>query len=210
MAKAVIFDWDGFLENTMNEVKKTFDYIFIKRGIKVPYEEIERNYDPNWRKFLKKFGIDDISDIEWYEAYKELGLDSNASLYPGAKNFLKKLKGDGYKLAIVTSGGSYRIKERLEKYNLSNLFDAVVTLEDVSKIKPNPQGLEIVLKKLNLEPKDCIFCGDTDADALAAKRAGIRFIGKSGGLHDAKKIKMVNNDEVANDFEELYEMITSS
>lgn len=200
MIESVINDWDGFLYNSMDAILRTYSIISGK-----PFEVIRKLYNPDWRRFQREANIPEVSDTEWHRIFREQS--SNAKLFPGAKKYLQKIKDDRYKTALATSADLPRIKTDLEKCNLSNTFDTVVTLEDVKDIKPSSECLKVAARKLDSDIQDCVYVGDTEVDALAAKNIGMKFIGVSWGYHPPEVIRRVNEDDIANSFDELYMMI---
>jgi len=196
--RCIILDWDGTLYNSLEAVLKTYSLISGR-----PVEEIRKLYTPNWKKFIKEANIPKFSDAEWRRIFVEQSVDSQS--FSGAKEYLLKIR-DGHKLAVATAADFKRLMNDLTKTKLSNFFDAYVTLEDAREIKPNPKCLEIAVKKLSSEIKNCLYVGDAKEDALAAKAIGMKFIGVSWGFHKPDLIKSVNNDPVANNFNELYDL----
>jgi HAD superfamily hydrolase (TIGR01509 family) len=199
MLESIIIDWDGTLHDSMEAVFRAYSIISGK-----PLEVIRKLYKPDWRRFEKEAGIPRVSDDEWHRIYREQL--SDAKLFPGAKEYLQKIKNDEYKTALVTSSFSLTVRTDLEKRSLSDIFDVIVTADDVKKLKPNPECLKIAVKKLDLTVPKCIFIGDTDADACAAKNIGMKFIGVAWGFHTPEVIRSVNGDKIANNFDELYNM----
>jgi HAD superfamily hydrolase (TIGR01509 family) len=203
MIKGVISDWDGCLYNSMHAVLKTYSAISGR-----PFEEISKAYTPNWRKFEKDENVPRVSVEEWNRIFKKHS--TTLKLFPGARGCLQRIKADGRKLAIATSANLSRIDRELKRLRLSHVFDAVVTLEDVENIKPDPECLEVAARKLGSKIEECVFVGDTNADASAAKNIGMRFIGVDWGYHPAQIIKKANKEaRIVHDFSELYGTIKS-
>ncbi len=95
-------------------------------------------------------------------------------LAPGARDVLQELKSRGKKLAICTNR-STSMKAILDQFSLQPFFDCVVTALDVSKPKPNPEGLFLVLKSLHVPPGEALYVGDSPLDAEASRLSGIPF-----------------------------------
>ncbi len=116
----------------------------------------------------------------------------NIRLYPGIKEMLGKLKSRGFKLGVVTSklrdsifegkriGCIYELKE----VDIADMFSAVVGLEDVSKYKPHPEGINLALNRLGSLPGDTLVVGDSAADIEAARNAGCRSCHATWGVID--------------------------
>jgi HAD superfamily hydrolase (TIGR01509 family) len=200
MVESVIHDWDGVLNDSMNAVFKTYSIVTGK-----PIEYIRKVYNPDWRKFEKEANIPKLSDAEWHRIFREQS--SDAKLFTGAKEYIKKIKVDGYKTALVTSAGLPRVKNDLRGYNISDVFDAIVAAEDVKELKPNPECLRIAVRRLGSNISECVFIGDTKEDALAAKGIDMKFIGVGWGYHPPEVIRSVDGNVIVNNFDELYRVI---
>lgn len=79
-------------------------------------------------------------------------------------------------LAVATNRGR-SIVDILDHFSLGGYFRAVVTSRDVARPKPAPDMLLLAAEQLQLAPRDLVFVGDSELDRLAAKAAGIRFVG---------------------------------
>ncbi len=101
----------------------------------------------------------------------------DAPLYEGAKEMLRALKNNGKKLALVTASRPMIIDVMLAKHGLDDIFEVIVTSDDVAEHKPNPAGIFMALERLGAEDKTrAVMIGDTTRDTLAAINAGIEHI----------------------------------
>ena len=97
-------------------------------------------------------------------------------MFPGMKELLAEVKIRGYKTGLVTSRLLHTTQQGLEKYELKDYFDVVVTAEDTEKHKPDPEPVNIALEKLHSLPGNSIMLGDTMFDILCAKNAGVTSV----------------------------------
>ena len=186
--KLIIFDLDGVLINSINNMKYAllstekkmniklnfndykkylglpFDDIMGKMKIKVDANQIKKNYE----HFSKK----KISEIK---------IDKNILI--GLK-LLKK----NYKLAVFTSKSRNRTLNILKKYNF---FKYIVTSDDIKKGKPNPEGLIKIISRLKVKKTNTIFVGDSLYDYQASKLAKIKYLHAMWGYE--RNIKKKNN-----------------
>ncbi|MFH0928856.1 MAG: HAD family hydrolase [Candidatus Aenigmatarchaeota archaeon] len=198
MITCVIHDYDGTLVNSMKAVYNAYTVILGK-----PLGYVIKNYDSDWRAFLKKEGKEEPEDGVWKGLIEKFGTE----LFKGTKDYLKKLKADGYKLAIVTSTGFDIVDCEIKKNGLSETFKVIISSDDVKLLKPDPESLLLAVKKLGSKIENCVYVGDTDADAIAAKRIGMKFVGVSWGCQKPSVLRSINNDRIASNFTELYEII---
>lgn len=98
-----------------------------------------------------------------------------AEILPGAKDFLKYLRLRGIRIALASASKNAPII--LEKLNITDLFDAIVDGNSVSKAKPNPEVFLKAAEQLGIAPSDCFVFEDAQAGVEGAKRAGMRVVG---------------------------------
>lgn len=175
----VLFDFDGTVMNT-NEV--------ILRSWQHTFQTIE-NREEDEAKIIATFGepldvtmgkfFPDMPRDEAVEIYRSYHRDNFGDLitvFPGMKEVLAEVKIRGYKTGLVTSRLLHTTQQGLEKYELKDYFDVVVTAEDTEKHKPDPEPINIALKKLGSRPETSLMLGDTMFDILCAKNAGITSV----------------------------------
>ena len=103
------------------------------------------------------------------------------SLNPCAKSTIKKLKEKGFPVGLVTNVGSIAIEGAINTLGLENLFDSVVTRNDVRRLKPSPESLHLASKALEVNPDSVLFIGDSFDDIGAARAAGMKCCFIKGG-----------------------------
>lgn len=116
-----------------------------------------------------------------YDHY-DLDALSRWSIRPGVKQTLHYLKGERRtQLGLVTNVGKQTISQAIARFGLSDLFDAIVTRNDVELMKPSGEGIQRALRELKVSKQTALFVGDSVADILAAKDAGISVAIIQGG-----------------------------
>jgi len=103
-------------------------------------------------------------------------------LFKETPKVIKLLNRNNFKLGIVSTKYRFRIETILRRENILNLFEVIIGGEDVRELKPNPFGLILATKKLNLLPSDVVYIGDTTIDAETAYRAGVSFLAILSGV----------------------------
>ena len=103
------------------------------------------------------------------------------SLNPCAKSTIKKLKEKGFPVGLVTNVGSIAIEGAINTLGLENLFDSVITRNDVRRLKPSPEGLHMASKALKVNPDSVLLIGDSFDDIGAARAAGMKCCFIKGG-----------------------------
>jgi len=100
---------------------------------------------------------------------------SEADLYPGAIEFIKKCKSSGVNIGLCSS--SRNADMVLEKLKIKDLFEVIVTGNDITKTKPNPQIFELAAEKLDVPSDHCMVFEDAVAGIDAALNAGMKCLG---------------------------------
>jgi phosphoglycolate phosphatase len=107
------------------------------------------------------------------EADDEVRRVDRAKLIPGVDEVLRKLKRSKVSLALATMDRRAEVQSELTKLGVLDLFDATVTLDDISKRKPDPEMIETICARLGISPKRTVMVGDIPADMLMGKNAGV-------------------------------------
>ncbi|WP_026021801.1 HAD family hydrolase [Bacillus timonensis] len=178
--KAIIFDFDGTLADTLPVCFYAFQSVFKEfDNIEVTPDEIKAMFGPSETGIIKENLMDSNHDkaIELYyekynEKHRELVVENKE-----INDLLLLLKREGYKLGIVTGKASRSLLISLNCLNMNDIFDVIITGDDVTIPKPHPEGLNKALAQLNIKNTDAIFLGDSDADILAGKEANVHTIG---------------------------------
>ncbi|OAA93050.1 HAD family hydrolase [Clostridium coskatii] len=184
--KGAIFDMDGTLIDSMWMWENIDEKYLARKKLTVPpslKSDIEHmSFYETAEYFKNKFNIlDSIEEIqkEWYDmAIYEYS--HNISLKPRAKEFLLLLKKKGIKIALATSNYREITNVCLKKNKIYDLFDSIITGDEVSKSKAFPDIYICAAQKLNLNSKDCVVFEDVLCAVKGAKSAGMTVI----GVHD--------------------------
>ena len=181
MIKAVIFDIDGVLINSFEANFKFYQDLMAFAGYKRPTRDlIASMFHMTMEDVIRKL-IGNKDDDEVHRVWL-LG-KKRAVRYPyelvsspeNCKDVLIELS-KKYVLAIVTSrikGGVFSLRQLSE---LESLFKVSVYFEDTVKHKPEPDPLIYACHRLDIEPDEAVYIGDTDTDVKAAKSAGMKVI----------------------------------
>jgi pyrophosphatase PpaX len=178
--KAVLFDFDGTLADTLPVCFLAFESVFKKFDDReVSTEEIKAMFGPSETGIIRenlRFNNHEKAIELYYEIYKARHgnlVQKNEEVV----TLLKQLKTKGYKLGIVTGKARRSLDISLECLELNNIFDVIVTGDDVEFPKPHPEGINKALEELGVSNTEAIFLGDSDADIMAGKQAEVHTIG---------------------------------
>lgn len=193
MIKLIIFDFDGVIvDSTKFNIffaNKVLQHFSKKKLTKK--QEIDA-YTLTTKHFYNKY----LSDVSKLKAifYSQLLFTKSLSKFKPMshlKKLLNSLKKSNYKLAIATNRADETF-QILDKLKIRKYFDYILTADNITKPKPNPQVIQKVIKHFNVKPSETIYVGDTHVDSEAAKRAGVISIilinKKDGGDYKVKDL----------------------
>jgi HAD superfamily hydrolase (TIGR01509 family) len=132
--------------------------------------------------------------------------EDDVDLMPGAEHLLRKLHERSVKLALVTSTLGRFIEFKLiplKKHGLRDLFQTVITLDDVKNRKPSGDPLVECAKRLGEYPEKCAYVGDATVDIIAGKAAGMRTIAVLTGVDDYEALKGEDPDMILDSVSQL-------
>lgn len=179
MAKinTVLFDFDGTIMDTNNVIIQSWQHTFrTVEGKERSVEEIFETFGEPLYITMEKV-LPQIPAEEGIQIYRGFHYENFVDLievFPGIMELLKELKAKGYKTGIVTSRLWHTTEIGLKKYNMEQYFDAIVTCDDTDKFKPDPEPVNLALKRLGSKPAETIMIGDSMFDILCARNAGVK------------------------------------
>lgn len=208
--KYILFDWDGCLADTLPIWLAGYKKVFAAYDVFPTDEEIAQKVFGDWEA-EKQFGITDHEGfVEKLRAYVLQYLPT-VGLHEGATVILAQLKKQNKKLAIVTSSKSENVIPALKYNDILQYFDAVITMDELTHEKPDPECIDKALKKLQGTKEQAIIIGDSIKDIGAGKNAGISTIAfypkANRVLYTRDFIETFKADYIITDFKELEKLI---
>ncbi|MEM4411190.1 MAG: HAD-IA family hydrolase [Candidatus Caldarchaeum sp.] len=196
----VVFDLDGtILELNLDLVnsRKKIAEIMNSFGLRMLERESIQELLERAEQTLAKERFEEFrSQVYGVMVENERKAAANAKVRDEIVDVLKKLRQQGYRLAIATNTHREAAVEALTKTGLTYFFDEVVCRNDVSRMKPRPDILLKVCEKTNTSISNLIYIGDSVIDYRAAVEAGARFIGLEGGVHSRSEMAAAGVKEI--------------
>ncbi len=109
---------------------------------------------------------------DYYECYRT-HVSSRGLVFPGITELLRKIKSSGRRLALFTGVEKAMMEYTLNPFGLSEFFQVRITADDVQKSKPDPEGINLALRRIEADAKESMYVGDSPADIVAGRRAGV-------------------------------------
>ncbi len=179
--QAVFFDFDYTIGDATGAIVAGFQYAFSQMGLAMPQREAIRrtvgmtledgytalsgDHDPDQRARFRQLYTEKASPLQVQETV----------LFPGAAELLAALQQANIPAGLVSTKKSSTLRAVTKARGIAPLLCSVTGGDQVSKPKPDPQGLLAALGALNLQPEQVLFCGDTLIDGQTAQRAGTHF-----------------------------------
>lgn len=210
--KLIIFDVDGTLVDSQNDIVAAMSHAFCKADLVAPSKSqvlsiVGLSLDHAMRTLAPDAHAEThLEMVEWYkEAYTQLRSQSGAAqsspLYPGALRVLKELQNWPETLLGIATGKSRRGLDKLMQAHDLYQYFINTQVSDHHPSKPHPAMLLAALEETGVEAEHAVMIGDTSFDMDMAKAAGIRAIGVTWGYHSVEKLHAA--DTVIDRFDDL-------
>lgn len=176
--RAIITDFDGTLVNTFTANLYAYQNACKQFGYELTKDQYKEWYGLRYDDLCKKIGI----SLEHKSAIKEL----KKKIYPsyfgylklneGLMRFIISFKTQGIKTCIASTASRENLYNVLNYFNLTNYFDIIITGENVTHGKPNPEVYNKALTLLDCEPDEALVFEDSEVGCEAADNAEINYI----------------------------------
>jgi len=211
MTRGVLWDMDGTLVDSEEYHWLSWRDTMLTEGVSITHDQ-----------FLGTFGQRNDSILpQWLQAgasaeciqrvgdskevlYRKLVHEGHLEPLPGVMEWVQRLREQGWLQAVASSAPRKNIEVVLEVMGLTGFFEALVSAEDVTAGKPDPQVFQKGAERLGVPASRCIVVEDAPQGVEAARRAGMRCIGVSRkGLLAADVVVRSLKDLPADTFEKL-------
>jgi phosphoglycolate phosphatase len=185
--RVLIFDLDGTLIDSKLDLAHSVNAALEHMGRAPLAHEMVYRYVGNGAQMLVRRALgESATDAEcekglaYFLAYYREHMLDNTVTYPGVREGLHQLKGKA--MAVLTNKPVRFSEEILKGLGLSQYFQFVYGGNSFERKKPDPMGVEIILRDLAAPPGDAMMVGDSDVDIRTARNAGIWACGVTYGL----------------------------
>jgi pyrophosphatase PpaX len=198
----VLFDWDGTLIDSYHADSQAYLAMFRELGLNWGMEELDKHYSPDWYTVYRAAGI---PQERWSDAdrlWRAYYVKHPSHLMTGARQVLRHLA-RRHTLGLVTSGDRERVTKQLRKFALTRMFRARVCGGDTQEKKPHPAPLQLALRQMKMEVKDCVYVGDTAEDVAMARAVGMTAIAVLGPFPTEKRLRAAKPEFLLESLREL-------
>ena len=202
MIKAVIFDVDGTLVDSVDLHAKAWHEAFAHFGYRTDYaavrSQIGKGGDLIIPAFVPAGDLDTKGKAieDWRrDHYKRHYMPKVAGL-PRVPELMQRIRRDGKRIALASSAHGDELDHYKRVAGLDDLVEVQTTADDADKSKPFPDIFEAALAHLGLGPDEAVVVGDSPFDAIAARRAGLRVLGVLSGGFPAAELRASGAAEI--------------
>lgn len=191
----VIFDLDGTLLNTLEDLKDSVNYALGEMGMPLCSLEEVRCYVGNGVRRLMELAVPEgeqnpqfENTFEIFKKHYSIHCNDKTVPYPGVMELLARLKEQGYKTAIV-SNKYYDAVQELKKLYFEEFITVAIGEKEGIRRKPAPDTVITALKELESDRKHAIYVGDSEVDIATAENAGMECIAVTWGFRTKEEQK---------------------
>lgn len=195
MTKAILFDLDGTLLDTIADIADSANFALSSLGYPTHATEKYKSFVGNGvdtlvRRILPEESrtpqnLDAVKRV-YLVRYGQHSLDTTAP-YDGIVDLLDELARAGQKLAVVSNKNDDVAKSTVTYFFGSDRFDYVAGALAGTPLKPDPVAALRAMENMKVSPEECFFVGDTSVDMLTGKNAGLHYGRRHLGLPRARR-----------------------
>ena len=207
--KIAIFDLDGTILNTIEDLADSLNYALAKNGYKERTVAETQSFVGNGLLMLVKRAIKPETSEEEAQkvladlkAYYKIHCADKTKPYEGIPELLKDLKTADYLLAVVSNKADYAVQILCEQY-FPGMFDLAVGERENVRRKPAPDSVNAVLAEFELKKADAVYIGDSDVDIETAENVGTDSMLVAWGFRGADFLREKGAKNIVFDTEEL-------
>ena len=196
MIKGIIFDCDGVLLDSEPIFTTATEMMMEDRGIDFDMSKLPdcngitvRRFCQIMLEFYPELGDLEAFIKEYYEYCDRLLMSDDLSPMTGLQDFVRTQRKRGMKMAIASSSPRYYVQHKIDLFGISDCFDLIISANDVTRSKPDPQVYLIASERLGEKKEDLIVIEDAPNGIASAKAAGLYVVGFKGSelLQDTSK-----------------------
>ncbi len=209
----VVFDMDGTLLDTLEDITDSVNYIMNRYGFPARTLQDVKKFLGNGAARLMALSIPQGLDNPQYDRcfdefgnyYKE-NMQKKTSPFPKVLTLLDALSRSGYKLAIVSNKIDQAVRDLNQKY-FGKYIKVAIGESDYIKRKPAPDSVFNALEQLRSSVSRTVYLGDSEVDIKTARNAGVIAVGVVWGNRDGQFLLNEGADYIINTPMELFDLL---
>ncbi|MEA5026908.1 Phosphoglycolate phosphatase [bioreactor metagenome] len=212
MYQAVIFDLDGTLLNTIDDLANAGNYALVELGLPIhKSEKYKKMVGYGKAKLMESILPDGMSGCisiasQLFDSYYLRHMLDATVEYSGISELLASLHDQKVKLAVLTNKPHHFAKEMINHY-FPYFFDYVIGTGPDTKTKPDPDSLLGLIKQFNLNPEEVLYVGDSEVDVMTGQNAHVDTVSVLWGFRDKPELEALKPTYLVNHAGELAEIV---
>jgi len=208
--EAVIFDFDGVILETSEQLFEGYKYVFSKFNIDYSEDEFNSNYGKKTKEHIKdvlkgrniSLSNEELDKLvsQRDDFYRKL-CSNHLELLSGVRKLLDELKENKITMGLASSTHRKNIDFFLKKLDLAKYFKSTLGGNEITRGKPNPEIYLTICRNLNVNPENCVGIEDTNKGIFALKNANMKSIAVT--LTNKVEYDFSGADLIINNLEEL-------
>jgi phosphoglycolate phosphatase len=217
----ILIDVDGTLVDSVPDLAYCVDEMMGQLGCPAHGETKVRDWVGNGVERLVRRALigqldgepEETDFARAYPIFLELYAENTSKrsvLYPGIREGLDYLKGQGYRLGCVTNKATQFTLPLLRDLGIFEYFEIVIAGDTLAKKKPDPMPLLHAAEQLSVDPSAALMVGDSQSDVKAARAAGFQIVCMSYGYNHGEDIRHYNPDAVLDSLNEIRTLLENA
>lgn len=208
MKNTVVWDMDGTILNTLEDLKDSVNHAVVSHGFK-PYNLNEiKSMLGNGIKVLMELAVPDGYNnpkfdacFETFKQYYQEHMNDKTRPYDGIAEVMERLKQNGWKQAIVSNKIDAAVQKLMQTYY--PFVDIALGEREGLNRKPQPDMVWAALEELGVSKENAVYVGDSEVDLATARNAGMDCISVSWGFRDKKMLRAIGAETIVDTPEQL-------
>jgi len=208
MIRTVLFDLDGTILDTNELIFRSFEYAWTQKGwTHVTREQLTPYMGgklTDMFRLVTGAGEAEVEElIRLYREYNWAHHDELVCSFPYVRETMEELRRAGVRMGVVTTKIRKTSEMGLKHCGLEQFIETIVSLDDVVHAKPHPEPVLKALSLMKADPATTIMVGDSKADLLAARDAGVRSVAVGWTIKRRDELEACRPDYWIEDMREL-------
>ena len=193
MYKTAIFDLDGTLLDTLDDLTNAVNYALTKHGLPERTAKEIRSFLGNGMVRLIELSSNGAANTQEilaeFKSYYAVHSADETKPYEGIMEVLDALKKRGVKTAILSNKGDFAVQTLTKEY-FGDLIDEAQGENEAQgvKRKPSPDGVYAIMERLGAKAEETVFIGDSEVDIRTAENAGVDCLAVTWGFRDKQEL----------------------